>query len=44
MIFLRAAIVAKRFEAVADQKEKWYGTQYKSEKIPQSLIDVSTLL
>lgn len=36
---VRAAVVAKRFQPLADQRERWYGTQYKLEKIPQSVID-----
>jgi insulysin len=30
--------VSKKFEAVADQKEKWYGTQYKLEDIAKEKI------
>lgn len=32
---LRVGIVSKKFEAVADQTEKWYGTKYKIEEISE---------
>ncbi len=34
------AVIGKKFEAVADSKETWYGTAYKMEKI--DLKDIET--
>ena len=33
------AVIGKKFEPIADSKEKWYGTQYKSEKIDAKDIE-----
>lgn len=33
MCFIRLAVIGKKFEPIADSKEKWYGTLYKNEKI-----------
>merc|ERR1711963_694497 len=33
-------VVAKQFENIAKEEEKWYGTKYCSEKIPQEKLDV----
>ncbi|CAH1389545.1 unnamed protein product [Nezara viridula] len=35
----RSVIVAKKFQPVADQKESWYGTQYKLESISNDVIE-----
>ncbi|XP_065350635.1 insulin-degrading enzyme-like [Cloeon dipterum] len=35
----RISIVSKKFESIADQTEKWYGTKYKIEDIPSELIE-----
>ncbi|XP_075072253.1 insulin-degrading enzyme isoform X1 [Mixophyes fleayi] len=35
---VRVAIVSKSFEGKTDQKEEWYGTQYKEEAIPADII------
>jgi len=32
---IRIAVVGKKFESIADSAEKWYGTSYKLEKIPE---------
>lgn len=32
-------MIGKKFEAIADSKEKWYGTSYKSEKIDPKDIE-----
>lgn len=37
---IRIAVIAKAFESVCDQSEKWYGTKYKLEKISKELIEV----
>lgn len=36
---IRVAVIGKKFENIADQEEKWYGTKYKLEKIPKNIID-----
>lgn len=38
----RVAIIGQKFEPDADQEEPWYGSKYKLEKIPESVIEVST--
>lgn len=35
----RMSIVSQTFPGTWDQKEKWYGTEYKYEKIPQDFLD-----
>ncbi|KAK0389429.1 hypothetical protein NLU13_3004 [Sarocladium strictum] len=35
---LRLSIISRDFPGDWDQKEKWYGTQYKYEKIPESFM------
>lgn len=35
----RMTIVSQEFPGTWDQKEKWYGTDYKYEKIPQDFLD-----
>ncbi|KAL5021570.1 hypothetical protein ScPMuIL_000725 [Solemya velum] len=37
---MRIAVVAKKFEGRTDQKEKWYGTDYKLEKIPEDKMQL----
>lgn len=37
---VRIAVVAKRFMGQADSVEKWYGTQYQLERIPDSVMQV----
>lgn len=37
---VRIAVVAKRFMGQADSVEKWYGTQYRLERIPDSVMQV----
>ncbi|XP_039282845.1 insulin-degrading enzyme isoform X2 [Nilaparvata lugens] len=36
---MRVAVIGKKFESIADQTEKWYGTKYKHERIPDSLLE-----
>ncbi len=36
----RVAVVGKKFEGQTDQKEKWYGTEYSIEPIPQETLKV----
>lgn len=36
----RIGVIAKKFADIADQKEKWYGTEYKLEDIPDEKIQV----
>ena len=36
---IRIAVIGKKFEAVADSKETWYGTSYKMEKIDSKDIE-----
>jgi hypothetical protein len=33
-------VIAKKYADIADQKEEWYGTEYKLEKIPEELLTV----
>lgn len=35
---MRIAVVAKKFAGNTDSKEKWYGTEYKVEKIPEEKL------
>lgn len=35
---IRIAVIAQKFELEADQTEKWYGTKYKMEKIPEDTL------
>ena len=39
--YSRVAVVSKSFEDKADQIEKWYGTKYSVEQIPNELLEVS---
>ena len=39
---IRVAIVGKKFNGMTDSTEKWYGTHYKVEDIPQHKIDLWT--
>ncbi|KAG8226944.1 hypothetical protein J437_LFUL004662 [Ladona fulva] len=36
---IRVAVIGKKFEAIADQEEPWYGTKYKLETIPEETIE-----
>lgn len=36
---IRVAVVGQKFEPEATDVEKWYGTKYKLEKIPESILD-----
>lgn len=36
---VRIHVVGKSYENIADETEKWYGTKFKKEKIPQSVIE-----
>ncbi|KAF6207664.1 hypothetical protein GE061_016111 [Apolygus lucorum] len=36
---VRVSVVGKKFKALADKKEEWYGTEYKLEKIEPSVIE-----
>ena len=36
----RVLVVSKKFSGLTDKIEKWYGTQYSLEKIPESTIQV----
>ncbi|KAK9508348.1 hypothetical protein O3M35_005934 [Rhynocoris fuscipes] len=35
----RVSIVGKKFEPLATDREEWYGTQFKTEKIPSALLE-----
>ncbi|XP_041369113.1 insulin-degrading enzyme-like [Gigantopelta aegis] len=37
---MRVLVVSKKFEGQTDKKETWYGTDYKMERIPSSLIEI----
>jgi insulysin len=37
-IIFRIGIVSQKYESVADQTEKWYGTKYKIEEISTELM------
>lgn len=43
LFYFRSIIVAKKYQPVAEQKECWYGTQYKLESISSDVIQVSFL-
>nr|CAD7434187.1 unnamed protein product [Timema monikensis] len=36
---IRVAVVGQKFEATADSSEKWYGTRYKLENIPEDILE-----
>nr|CAD7441027.1 unnamed protein product [Timema bartmani] len=36
---IRVAVVGQKFEAIADSSEKWYGTRYKLENIPEDILE-----
>ncbi|XP_042192680.1 insulin-degrading enzyme isoform X1 [Callorhinchus milii] len=36
---VRVAVVSKTFEGKTDKTEKWYGTEYKQESIPEDVIE-----
>ena len=41
MHIYRVAVIGKKFEGETDKKEKWYGTDYKIEPIPQATMEVN---
>jgi len=42
-LFFRVAVVGQKFESISNEVEHWYGTKYRLEKIPNSVLDVSFL-
>jgi hypothetical protein len=42
-LFFRVAVVGQKFESISNEVENWYGTKYRLEKIPDSVLDVSFL-
>jgi hypothetical protein len=42
-LYFRVAVVGQKFEPVTNEVERWYGTKYKLEKIPESVLNVSVL-
>jgi hypothetical protein len=40
-LFFRVAVVGQKFESISNDVEHWYGTKYRLEKIPDSVLDVS---
>ncbi|KAJ9600258.1 hypothetical protein L9F63_009434, partial [Diploptera punctata] len=36
---IRVAVVGQKFEPTTTEEEKWYGTKYKLEKIPDTVLD-----
>jgi hypothetical protein len=42
-LYFRVAVVGQKFEPITNEVEKWYGTKYKLEKIPETVLDVSFL-
>lgn len=36
---VRISVIAQQYEDIATEKETWYGTRYKKEKIPEAVID-----
>jgi hypothetical protein len=42
-LFFRVAVVGQKFESISNEVENWYGTKYRLEKIPDSVLDVSYL-
>jgi hypothetical protein len=43
-LFFRVAVVGQKFESICNEMERWYGTKYRLEKIPDSVLDVSFLV
>lgn len=41
---MRVAIIGQKFSGQTDKTEKWYGTEYSLETLPQEKLDVSSLL
>ncbi|XP_076245093.1 insulin degrading metalloproteinase isoform X2 [Calliopsis andreniformis] len=37
---IRINVIGKLFEDIANETEKWYGTKYKKEKIPENIINM----
>jgi hypothetical protein len=42
-LYFRVAVLGQKFESISNEVEQWYGTKYRLEKIPDSLLDVSFL-
>jgi hypothetical protein len=42
MLF-RVAVVGQKFEPMSNELEQWYGTKYRLEEIPQSVLEVCFL-
>lgn len=38
----RVGVISKKFEDVVDQKEKWYGTDFRLEDIPDEKVQVGS--
>lgn len=38
----RVGVISKKFEDVVDQKEKWYGTDFRLEDIPDGKVQVGS--
>lgn len=36
---VRVAVLGQKFESISNEVEQWYGTKYRLEKIPDSLLD-----
>ncbi|KOC58791.1 Insulin-degrading enzyme, partial [Habropoda laboriosa] len=36
---IRIHVIGKLYESIADETEKWYGTRFKKEKVPQQIIN-----
>ena len=37
-LYFRVFLASKEFTSIATEKEKWFGTQYKQEPLPEALI------
>ena len=40
---VRIAVIGKKFDGSTDQTERWYGTQYSLNPIPDETINVSSI-
>lgn len=38
----RVGVISKKFEDIVDQKEKWYGTDYRLDDIPDEKVQVGS--
>jgi hypothetical protein len=43
-LIFRVAVVGQKFESLSNEVEQWYGTKYRLEKIPDSVLNVSFLV